>query len=395
VGTSPVKNPDKAVAKDQPTSEPKLLTFDDRRAELRWSEGRWVLAAGEDVLKDFGHHEREARLALRAVREMRLNQRATIGTPQPIMEYWLSYGHPPTQVPYGLPMAGFVRESLRVEQIQGQWCVRDARQVLFNFGAHEGDARQALAVIKRYGFNQIGYLGKPTPIMIYFAGASTNDLAGTPLSSGSPFSRKHDAPEGTAKKWEAAFDHGVRKPVDPGLASSQVLASSERQLALPSSEAPGKSAAQERVPLVWTQIRVRHLKRNWELVYGDYVLADFGANEREAWQALSAVQYYRFTEQCLIGQPTPSFSYFLVNGHAPLGLQLGANAITFRARDLSVRKVGDGFAIVDGSHALMSFGDKEDEARQALTAIQQYRFDTLCRIGSTVPTPLIFLVRSR
>ena len=51
----------------------------------------------ETVLKDFGRNEREARQAWYLIRELRLNQHATIGTPRPVVEYWLHDGHAPDQ----------------------------------------------------------------------------------------------------------------------------------------------------------------------------------------------------------------------------------------------------------------------------------------------------------
>ena len=49
--------------------------------------------------------------------------------------------------------------SLRVEKTQEQWVLRDDHRVLFSFGQNQADARQALTVVQKYGFTQIGTVG--------------------------------------------------------------------------------------------------------------------------------------------------------------------------------------------------------------------------------------------
>ena len=50
----------------------------DAVCPVEWSS-RWRLVAGGVMLKDFGRRESEARLALRLIRELRLNQHGIIG----------------------------------------------------------------------------------------------------------------------------------------------------------------------------------------------------------------------------------------------------------------------------------------------------------------------------
>ena len=72
-----------------------LQTFDWRRVDLQWSNKHWQMMAGSTFLKDFGQRENEGREALRVIQELRLNQHGTVGSPLPIMEYWLSDGLAP------------------------------------------------------------------------------------------------------------------------------------------------------------------------------------------------------------------------------------------------------------------------------------------------------------
>src|SRR5207244_1797174 len=111
---------------------------------------------------------------------------------------------------------------------------------------------------------------------------------------------------------------------------------------------------------------VRH-EQEWRLVASDYTLASFRSDE-EARRALDTVEYYRFTEQCLVGGPPPAFSYFLVHGQAPRGLQLGTSGIPFRPELLEVRKIGDRFTIADGDRVLLDLGTREQDAKDLLQA---------------------------
>ena len=142
-----------------------LTSFDYRQADIQWLDGRWQLRAGPVWLKDFGRQEADAREAMRLIRELKLTEFGSIGSPRPLLEYWLSGGQAPANALTGSRRTSFERDSLRVEQVQGQWCVRDARQALFSFGYREDEARQALAIIRKYGFDQVGYIGRPAPVM--------------------------------------------------------------------------------------------------------------------------------------------------------------------------------------------------------------------------------------
>ncbi len=81
--------------------------------------------------------------ALRLIQELHLNQFGTVGTPSPIMEYWLSSGQVPAGFTPGLRRLSLDAATLRVERMQSQWCLRDARTIVFNFGFHREEAERA------------------------------------------------------------------------------------------------------------------------------------------------------------------------------------------------------------------------------------------------------------
>ena len=100
-----------------------LVAFNPDLVEVVWTNGTWQLHEArtdgrpETVLKDFGTHQAEAFEALRLIRGLHLTQHGTVGTPQPIMEYWLSDGQAPQAVYDWARFPG--RETVRVTTALG------------------------------------------------------------------------------------------------------------------------------------------------------------------------------------------------------------------------------------------------------------------------------------
>src|SRR5262245_37386430 len=66
-----------------------LVNFDPQQVRIGWNNRRWQLVHQGHVLKDFGLCEQDARTAFGLIHELGLTQLGTVGTPQPVMEYWL------------------------------------------------------------------------------------------------------------------------------------------------------------------------------------------------------------------------------------------------------------------------------------------------------------------
>ena len=54
-----------------------------------------------------------------------------------------------------------------VQQIKGSWKIVDGSHWMFDFGANQAEAEQAFAIIKKYGFTQSCYVGRPGPSFTY------------------------------------------------------------------------------------------------------------------------------------------------------------------------------------------------------------------------------------
>lgn len=385
--------------------EENLTHFDDRIVELRWQAGHCQLCATGEVIKDFGRRYTDARQALTVIRDLHLTERGVVGSPRTIMEYWLSDGRTPDGM---LPAAKTLRideATLRVEQVKGTWCVRDDNTTFFNFGLHQDEAQQAVAIIKQRHFQRLALIGQGTPVMLVFLGDSLamrpTTMHAPPPPSGRVLTTPRqdstsqvftDAPPNSLQVSKLRASKSLTKtplptsnePKEKTQAPGADLAAAAmplgRQLAPPSAASPDLKTLGERVPLDFRQVRLTH-DRDWKLVLGDYVVANFGGNEHDARLAEMAFRTSRFTEQCLIGHPKPVFSYFLVNGRPPHELPLGAEPITFRPQELNVREVNGAWGIYDSHRPLFAFGNKAAEAKEALQAIQSQGFDACCRLG--------------
>ncbi len=61
----------------------------------------------------------------------------------------------------------FNPSAISVANVQGNWTIVEGNRGMFSFGAKEGEARQAFAIIKRHGFSQSCYVARPNPRFSY------------------------------------------------------------------------------------------------------------------------------------------------------------------------------------------------------------------------------------
>ncbi len=375
-----------------------LLAFDPQRAELRWSNGRWALQAGTVSLRDFGTRDEDAREALNIIRRLHLNQRGTIGHPVPIMEYWLADGLAPQAMSGGQHIYPIDRATLRAEAIQGQWCVLDNHRVFFNFGPLEQDAQQALNVIRKHGFDQVGYVGSSQPSMIYFVAGHAGAVA---TSLHSPSIETASIPHPNIP---AAAPVQPGPPAQPGASTelkkdspAYALLVRQAQLAARGSFqlAPPPSASGTRLRFDPHEATVRNEDGQWKLYGGQYVLGNFGSDDQQAHLALQMVKYYGCTEQCVVGLPEPTFRYFLVNGHAPMGMYHILKGHLIQTDKISAQQHQNDWYVCEGNKPLLFFGNRRADAQEMASAIKRYHFDCISQLGPPDHPALSFLVRTR
>lgn len=384
-------------------AESPLIRFDGRTADVQFIDGRWHLMAGGARIKDLGVSENDAREALRLVRELGLTHYGTVGTPRPVLEYWLANGAAPRGLPPVRNITTFDRDSLRAEVSAASWCVRDNDRLLFTFGPAEEQARQALALIKRHDFNQVAYVGEPAPIMMVllnspesmagqYPTAAANTLYGAqyPEPARLP-SALTELPPAVGMGGSAAVPPIAGANQMPTSASSIVYATMPAPI--PFGSAPTVAAAQpgEGTAINWQQLQLHRAPDGWKLLAGDQVIGSFGLNDTPGRELQYLIQHYRVTEVCRVG---PSFTYFLVNGQAPRGLLHGVRSVPFRPEALVVQQLAGGWIICHGNDPLVSCGPRFEDAALALQALQRHQFDHLIRVGQE-PSTLCFFVKDR
>lgn len=166
----PIKPMGKVERVPAPVRAPELkqdcLAFDLDKLELKAESGRYLLTDGRSRMKVFPNRN-EARQALRTIKHYRMNQHCFVGRPNPSMEFWIANGQAPTGSMAGEDCIGFDPARLKLQQEGSQWLMTDGRSRMRVF-PNRNEAEQALAIIRKYGFTQTCYIGRPDPSMTYF-----------------------------------------------------------------------------------------------------------------------------------------------------------------------------------------------------------------------------------
>src|SRR5262249_379011 len=105
--------------------------------------------------------------------------------------------------------------TLVVKRTQGRWVVGDKGRALLDF-ATQAEAEQALAVIRKHHFDQVGVIGQATPMHVFF-GKGTDSPAAKPRQEPTHFSRLAKESDGTPKKQASATPSPNAFVVQPGL----------------------------------------------------------------------------------------------------------------------------------------------------------------------------------
>ena len=132
--------------------------------------------------------------------------------------------------------------------------------------------------------------------------------------------------------------------------------------------------------------QVSKIGGRWKIVDGSHWMFDFGNKEGEARRSLRVIKHYNINRSCFVGRPDPSFTYLKKGGQAPSGQMAGEDCIGFNPTSATVQHISGRWKIVDGSHWMFDFGNKEGEARKSLHAIQHYGFNKTCFVGRPDPS---------
>ncbi len=141
------------VTRNRPGTAERCVYFDPRTAHIgQFTDRRSVelVVAPLRTLSRFESQDDAARL-LRIVKRFGIDELCTSANSK--LAYMLVSGKAPKGKVPGEKYVTFDPRGLMVRQVAGEWRLLDGESPLFAFGPDESAARQALRVIKYYGFN--------------------------------------------------------------------------------------------------------------------------------------------------------------------------------------------------------------------------------------------------
>jgi len=151
----------------QPEGGKDCLAFNSSAAGLQQINGRWKIVDGSHWLFDFGSDRAAAQKALQVITHYRMNRSCFIGQPDPSFIYLLAKGGVPEGPMAGEDCVAFDPAKIRVSKIKNRWKIVDGRRWLFDFGSNATEARQAQAIIRRFGFTRSCFVGRPEADFTY------------------------------------------------------------------------------------------------------------------------------------------------------------------------------------------------------------------------------------
>lgn len=127
------------------------------------------------------------------------------------------------------------------------------------------------------------------------------------------------------------------------------------------------------------QLRVEESRGRWFVMKGRFSLI-MTPSEEEAQQIIDTVKRYDLTEQCFIGRPDSSMTYWLHDGHAPKGDMDGEDELHHNMYGYDVIERYGRILVTDGRSSMISCPNYR-EAAHCLYVLRHYRFDRRVFIG--------------
>jgi hypothetical protein len=335
-----------------------LVKFDRATATARRFHDSTQVWVGGVMFRDFGRDHAAAEEAARAIRDLRPTEWGVIGGTRPVVEYGLFDGKAPVTRPDPKWSQPIDLASVRAENVRGTWVLADDGNILLNFGPAKADAEMAAAVCRKYGFNRIGFVSFPTPVMSYFY-------------------------------YQPSLPGG-KAAADPTAALAR--AAQEQALTRTGIPVPGVGFVGEKVAIDPRKVEVRRDKGEYVLAHGADVLGRFGANEWTARDALKVVQDGRYTEFCKVG--TSGVSFFLVNGQPPTKVPLSAQGSRFDPAGLKVRPADGRYGVFEDRGRMILPAATQEEGEQLVKVVQAFGFDQVCQVGLSSRASLKFLAKT-
>ncbi|MEJ2040712.1 MAG: hypothetical protein P8X55_17545 [Desulfosarcinaceae bacterium] len=143
------------------------IEFNPRTAAVAKKSGRWKIVDGSHWMFDFGNNKAEAEKTLQIIKRYGMTKSCFVGRPNPSFQYMLAHGNAPSGGIQGEDCISFNPDRIAVKNVNGRWKIVEGNHFMFDFGNKEGEAKQAFAIIKKYGFTKSCFVGRPHPSFEY------------------------------------------------------------------------------------------------------------------------------------------------------------------------------------------------------------------------------------
>ena len=148
------------------------LSFNPKNVTAKKIAGSWKVVDGNHWMLDFGSKQKDAKKAVKIIKFYGMNRICFVGRPAPggkqLMMYFKINDKAPVGSFLGEDAVPFSNFNVSAQFVTNRWKVVDGSHWILDFGISEANARKAVWLIKKYGFNDICFVGRPNPPMMYF-----------------------------------------------------------------------------------------------------------------------------------------------------------------------------------------------------------------------------------
>src|SRR6185295_11535798 len=81
----------------------------------------------------------------------------------------------------------------------------------------------------------------------------------------------------------------------------------------------GISFDEDCISFNWNQVQASYVGGEWKVVQGSMWMLSFGTRAAEAQRSAEIIRNYRFNQQCFIGRPNASMTYWKRGDNVPSG----------------------------------------------------------------------------
>ncbi len=137
------------------------ISFNPNTIEVKLINSSWKIVDGTHWIYDFGNKKDEAIMAFRIIKHYKMNQQCFVGRPDSSFEYLLASGQGPSGKYPGEDCIPFNPNKIQVKFINSSWKIVEGTQWMFDFGNKKDEAFQTYNIIKKYGFSESCFVGRP------------------------------------------------------------------------------------------------------------------------------------------------------------------------------------------------------------------------------------------